>query len=259
MIGILAGIAAFYYTGSFIVAFLAYMAGSYFDAKNRIKKQQANGTYQGKYQTRSAEDIYNYYSARTSRATDIPTILMALSAVVMKADGKVLKAELDYVKAFFHQQFGNQFTTEHLQILKNYLHSDIPVTQICADVRLHLRPDSRLQLINYLFGIAKSDGHVSDQELRVIENIALQMGIPTTDFESIKGMYYRNVNSDYKILGIDESATDDEVKKAYRKMAIKYHPDKVAQMEEELQRGATENFQKIQEAYESIKKSRGIK
>jgi DnaJ like chaperone protein len=72
-------------------------------------------------------------------------------------------------------------------------------------------------------------------------------------------MFYRNVDSDYKILGIDEKATDEEVKKAYRKMAVAHHPDKVAQMGEEYQKGAKEKFQQIQDAYEAIKKRRGIK
>ena len=85
------------------------------------------------------------------------------------------------------------------------------------------------------------------------------MGIPQADFESVKNMFYRNVDSDYKILGIEESATDEEVKRAYRKMAVKFHPDKVAQMGEEFQKGAKEKFQKIQEAYEAIKKRRGMK
>ncbi|MND04441.1 Chaperone protein DnaJ [compost metagenome] len=72
-------------------------------------------------------------------------------------------------------------------------------------------------------------------------------------------MFYRDVNSDYKVLGLESNATDDEIKKAYRQMAIKFHPDKVAQMGEEFQKGAKEKFQKIQDAYEAIKKSRGFK
>jgi DnaJ like chaperone protein len=72
-------------------------------------------------------------------------------------------------------------------------------------------------------------------------------------------MFYRDVNSDYKVLGVEASATDDEIKKAYRQMAIKFHPDKVASMGEDFQKGAKEKFQQIQDAYEAIKKSRGFK
>lgn len=257
MLGLILGFLGYFVTKSFLGAFLGFIIGSYIDNMQRINKAQNQKS--GQHRGRTAEEIYNYYQARSSRATDVPTILMALSAAVMKADGKVLKAELSYVKAFFKQQFGNQFSTEHLQVLKNYLDTDIPITQICSDVRIHLRPESRLQLIHYLFGIAKVDGDVSQSELNVIANIASMMGIPQADFDSVKNMFYRNVDSDYKILGVEESATDEEVKRAYRKMAVKFHPDKVAQMGEEFQKGAKEKFQKIQEAYEAIKKRRGMK
>lgn len=257
MFGLIFGFIGYLATRNIIGAILGFLVGTYVDNLQRAKNTQTRQSNQ--YRGRTAEEIYNYYQSRSSRATDVPTILMALSAAVMKADGKVLKVELSYVKAFFKQQFGNQFSPEHLQVLKNYLDSDIPITQICADVRIHLRPESRLQLVHYLFGIAQVDGDVSPQELNVIANIALMMGIPQTDFDSVKNMFYRNVDSDYKILGIEENATDDEVKRAYRKMAVKFHPDKVAQMGEEFQKGAKEKFQKIQEAYEAIKKRRGMK
>ena len=187
-------------------------------------------------------------------------MLMALSAAVMKADGKILKSELDYVKAFFNQQFGPQFSSSHLQTLKQFLDSDtIPLQRICQDIQTRMQPAVRTQLLHYLFGIAKADGDVSPPEIRVIEQISNLMGVSSVDFESVKNMFYRNVDSDYTILGITSSASNDEVKKAYRKMAIKFHPDKVAQMGEQYQKGAKEKFQQIQDSYEAIKKRRGMK
>jgi DnaJ like chaperone protein len=122
-----------------------------------------------------------------------------------------------------------------------------------------MAPEVRLQLIHYLFGIAKADGEVSLSEINVIQSIADKLGIPRVDFDSVKNMFYRDTNSDYRILGIEPTASDDEIKKAYRQMAIKFHPDKVAQMGEEFQKGAKEKFQQIQDAYEAIKKQRGFK
>ena len=209
--------------------------------------------------TFSPEELFQYYQQRSSQ-NDVPTMLMALSAAVMTADGKVLKAELDYVKSFFAQQFGPQFSSSHLQTLKQFIDSgQIPLQQICQDIRTRMKPEIRIQLIHYLFGIAKADGDVSNVETKVIQQIADMLGISTLEFESVKNMFYRDVNSDFKVLGIDSEASNEEVKKAYRQMAIKFHPDKVASMGEEFQKGAKEKFQKIQDSYEAIKKNRGFK
>lgn len=257
-IGALAGF--FIFGRSIFGAVLGFFIGSAIDNYQRIKVQfQGQPGGGGGYSRQSAEDIFQFYQQR-STSYDIPTMIMALSAVVMKADGKVLKSELNYVKSFFSQQFGPQFSSTHLQTLKRFLDSgNIPLQQICNDIRTRMQPEVRVQLVHYMFGIAKADGDVSPAEVSTIENIARLLGVSTPDFESVKNMFYRNVNSDYKILEIEETATDDEVKKAYRKMAIKFHPDKVSQMGEEYQKGAKEKFQKIQEAYEAIKKRRGIK
>lgn len=209
--------------------------------------------------TFSPEELFQFYQQR-STTNDVPTMLMALSAAVMTADGKVLKAELDYVKAFFAQQFGPRFSGTHLQTLKQFIDSgNIPLQQICQDIRMRMQPEVRIQLVHYLFGIAKADGDVSNSELNVIKSISEMLGIPSVEFESVKNMFYRDVNSDYRVLGIEPDATNDEVKKAYRQMAIKFHPDKVAAMGEEFQKGAKEKFQKIQESYDAIKKNRGFK
>lgn len=233
-------------TKSFSFAILAFLVASMFGGQSKRRR-------------RGGQDPFEFYRQRSSMS-DVATMLMALSAAVMKADGKVLKAELDYVKSFFSQQFGNQFTSEHLKVLKKFLDAKhIPIDQICNDIKTRMPAEVRVQLVHYMFGIAKADGNVDESEMKVIQNIAQKLGVSQTDFESLKNMFYRDVNSDYKILGVTAAATDDEVKKAYRKMAISHHPDKVASMGEEYQKGAQEKFMKIQEAYENIKKTRGFK
>jgi len=249
----------FLFKGSFLGAFFGFIIGSFVENYQRvIGNAKANANREGR--SFNAEDLFQYYQQQSSTSNDVPTMLMALSAAVMKADGKVLKAELNYVKTFFNQQFGPQFSSHHLQTLKQFLDSgNIPLQRICNDIQMRMQPAVRAQLLHYLFGIAKADGDVSTEEINVIHQISQMLGVSSVDFESAKNMFYRNVDSDYTVLGIESSATDEAVKKAYRKMAIKFHPDKVAQMGEEYQKGAKEKFQNIQESYEAIKKRRGMK
>lgn len=239
----------------FFGAFAGYIVGSIIDAASVVKTTQNQAQGQRRYH--SSQDIFDYYQRQTQQY-DFPTMLLALSAVVMKADGKALRSELDFVKTYLRQQFGNQFTNAHLQTLKTFIEQpqSIPLQQICQDISMRTRPEVRVQLLHYLFGIAKADGTVSPYETNTLNRIASLLGISGMDFTSVQNMYQRNTDSDFKILGLSQNATDDEVKKAYRKMAIRYHPDKVAHMGEEYQKGAKEKFLRVQEAYENIKKER---
>jgi len=234
-------------------AFIGFIVGSLIDNFSKSGAQAKPGGG-------NADDIFKYYQQQSSRThEDFATMLIALSAAIMRADGKMLKAELDFIKSFFSRQFGPEFSGSHLQTLKQFLDAkEIPLNQICADINTRTQVEVRIQLLHYLFGIANADGFVAEAEVRLLRRIADLLQIPATDFESIKSMFYRDVNSDYHILGIENTASEEEIKKAYRQMAIRYHPDKVAQMGEEYQKGAKEKFQKVQDAYENIKKSMGI-
>ncbi|PBQ32415.1 molecular chaperone DjlA [Sphingobacteriaceae bacterium] len=237
---------------NFSGVFIGFFIGSVIDNFVTAGKKSPGGE--------KPEDVFEYYRNHASQShEDFATMLIALSAAVMKADGKPLKVELEYIKSFLTQQFGAQYTQQHLQILKHFLEAQqIPLDQICRDITLRTKEEVRIQLVHYLFGIAKADGHVADEEIRVLKRIANLLEVPATDFESVKNMFYRDVNSDYHVLGIEPTATEEEIKKAYRQMAIRYHPDKVIHMGEEYQKGAKEKFQKVQEAYDAIKKTRGI-
>ena len=87
----------------------------------------------------------------------------------------------------------------------------------------------------------------------------MNMGISNDDFESIKAMFYKDSSSAYKILEISKDSTNDEIIKAYRKMAAKFHPDKVHHLGEEFQKIAEEKFKTLNDAYGQIKKERGMK
>ena len=112
-----------------------------------------------------------------------------------------------------------------------------------------------------LFDLANVDGDFDPREQQVIEQIAAGLNLSQADYNSLAALYQKakDPNWAYTVLEIEPTATDDEVKKAYRRMALKYHPDKVTGSGEEMVKSATEKFRAVNEAYESIKAARGIK
>jgi len=228
--------------GGPIGALLGYAVGSMIDGAKRVDFDTLNA--------RSGQ--------RPTGAGDFGVSLLVLSAAVMKADGKVLKSELVYVRMFFEQQFGKAGAREHMLLFKEILKQDVDVAKVCGQIKSNMGVHARLQMIHYLFGIAKADGSVDKVEVDLIQKIAGFLNIEIGEFSSIKAMFFKDADAAYKILGINAKVTDSEVKKAYRKMAVKYHPDKLGHLGEDFQKASKEKFLKVKEAYETIKKERGI-
>lgn len=203
-----------------------------------------------------------YQRARTSATTsgDLAMSLVVLTAAMMKADGRVTQRELDHVRRFFSQQFGAQQAGQLLILLRDALKREIPVHDVVEQIRHNMPHPVRLQLIHYLIGLAHSDGEVHRSEFELIRRIAVGMGISDKDLGSLSAMFRTaDPKAAYDVLEIERTATDEDVKKAYRRMAMKYHPDKVAQLGEEVQKAANEKFKKVQQAYEAIQKERSMK
>lgn len=198
-------------------------------------------------------------SRRTTEG-DFKMSLLVMMACIMKADGRIHKAELGVVKKFLVANFGEEGALEALQILKRLLEQPINETEVAMQINQHMNYSAKLQLVHLLFDIAFADGEVHPSELSMIERISSIFRIPSADFESLKAPF--NKQSDpvwaYKTLEIEPTATDEEIKKAYRRMAMKYHPDKVNNLGDDMKKSATEKFRTINDAYESLKKTRGI-
>lgn len=184
--------------------------------------------------------------------------LLVLIAATMKVDGKVMRSELDYVKGFLVTNFGEDAAAEASVMLRDLLRQNIPVADVCRQIQANMNYSARLQLLHFLYGIAQADTSVNKEEQKLIGFMAQQMGISNNDQESIRAMFIRDSGYAYTILEIEQHATDEDVKKAYRRMAMKYHPDKVAQLGEEVQKSAQEKFRMVNEAYETIKKERNM-
>lgn len=203
--------------------------------------------------------------SQAQRENDFRMSFLVLFAAVMRADGVVKKCELDIVKDFLMRNFGEEGSLESLHLLRELLKQDIDVDAVAAQCGRNMNYSTRLHLLDFLFRIAQSDGVFDPAEIAMIDRIAFGLNITSADLQSIKAMYlgYNSYSSShsttadtqwaYDVLEVSRDASQDEIKKAYRRMAMKYHPDKVASLGEAAQQAATRKYQKVQEAYELLK------
>ena len=183
--------------------------------------------------------------------------LLVLSAAIIKADGKTSQQELSTVRSFFARNFGPQAGNDAEEIIKSILSKDFNLYEVCSQIRSNMDYSQRLQLFHYLVSLGACDG-LHPREIDVLETIATYIGLSQSETDSIIAQFKPSNDSNYKILEISPDATNEEVKKAYRKMAVKYHPDKVATLGSDIQKAAEEKFKTISAAYEAICRERGI-
>ncbi len=190
---------------------------------------------------------------------DFELNLLSLCSIVIKADGQVSQRELDYVRQYFLSTYGKEKANAIFRTFNDVIKKrEISAQRICNYLNQRTRYEVRLQLLHFLFGIAQADGQISTAEINKLSELAGYLRIGRHDFESIKAMFVKSADNAYKILEIEKGATDEEVKKAYRRMAKKYHPDRVITENEAIKKGAEEKFKEVQKAYEVIQQERGI-
>ena len=228
---------------------------------------------------------HRYHNTGTSH--DHTAALLVLMAAIMNADNVVRKSELDRVKRFLVSNFGEENAKQMLLRLRDLNGRQIPVAEVCRQIKQNTDYTTRYHMVDFLFGLSVADNTYSQSENTVMRDIANGLGINMRDYVSMytrhigtrfggsnsggysngssysgssySSSYSQQRNDPYKVLGIDSTATDDEVKKAYRRLAMKYHPDKVEGMGEEVKKNAEAQFREINEAYEQIKAARGMK
>jgi len=186
--------------------------------------------------------------------------LLILVAAVLKAGGPVVRSELDYVKTFLKKHFGEKEATKVLPELYKFLKQNIPIDYACDQVYHYLDYSSRLQLTQFLYNLAKIDGQVSETEQKMLNRINNRLKVNVSEKRSIGALLIQedSILMAYAILGVHRSASIIDIKKAYRNMATKYHPDKVAYLGEDLKKAANDKFQQLSRAYETIKKERNF-
>lgn len=198
--------------------------------------------------------------------------LLVLASYIIKADGRVMHSEMELVHRFLRQNFGEQAKQQGEEILLKLFEQQkrlgmaeyrMVIQDSCHQIRANMIYEQRLQLLNFLVMIAQADAVVSPEEIAALKEVAIHMGLSVEDVIQMLNLRSgssatSSLDDAYKVLGIAPSATNDEVKAAYRKMALKHHPDKVAALGEDVRKAAEKKFQEINDAKEKIFKARGL-
>jgi DnaJ like chaperone protein len=252
-----------------IGALIGYLLGKavdkYIDASHQLPGGES--TYQGQGQGQYRQQPGGGYTGGSSSRRYSPdeqrnsffVSLLVLSSAVIKADGKTLQSEVDCVRSFFRNNFGEQAAQQAIQILQQLDSQQVNIYSVGDQIAANMNYSQRMQLLQYLVQIAMADGEFAKAEKSVVECIGSVIKLSNSDVNSLIAMYYKEELSAYKVLEISPNATDDEVRAAYRRMAMKNHPDRVSTLGPDVQKAAAERFQQISEAYETIKKQRGMK
>ena len=198
--------------------------------------------------------------------------LLVLASYIINADGRIMHSEMELVRRFLRQNFGEAAKQQGEEILLKLFEQQKQmgmqqyrsvIQDSCHQIRANMMYEQRLQLLDFLVMIAKADGVVNSQEIQALKEMAIHMGLSAEDVDQMLNLESgassaSSLDDAYRVLGISPDASNDEVKAAYRKMALKHHPDKVAALGEDVRRAAEKKFQEINDAKDRIYKARGL-
>lgn len=247
-------------SGGPLGALAGIVLGALFDyGLDSVNTKENSGTF-------NASDAYGRQQADGERNSFLFAMLV-LASYVIKADGKVMHSEMELVRNFLRQNFGEAAKEQGEAILKRLFDEQKrqgsatyrnTVAGCCQQIAANLDYSQRLQLLNLLVLIAQADGVVVESEVAAIRECASWMGMSMADVDSMLNLRQDNLEAAYKVLGVSPDATDDEVRSAYRKLALAHHPDRVAALGEDVRKAAEKKFQEINAAKEKIYKARGM-
>ena len=257
-----------YVNGGMLGAIAGFILGTVFDTfTGKGSGTSSEDNAYGAYSNTTEDDILNRVHQQQGDRNGFLFSLMVLSAHIIQADGKIMHSEMELVRNFLRANFGETAVEQGNNILLRLfdyrkLHGEQSwkqqIGEACRQMRMAMPEEHRLQLVAFLAEIAKADGNTAESEIKELRNVAYNLGLNPQVIDQMLSLGGESLDDAYKVLGLTKDATDDEVRKAYRKLALKYHPDRVATLGEDVKEAAKKKFQELNDAKDRIYKVRNM-
>ena len=247
-------------SGGPIGALAGFVLGAMFDTINEDGLSTTECVYASEPQQRVEEGTRNGFLFS----------LLTLASYIIKADGRIMHSEMEAMRQFLRTNFGDVAVSEGEQVMRRLFEQqkkmdaerpgsyEQTILACCHQLRAILNEPQRLQLLSLLVALSKADGHVATEEITALRLISRELGLSEAELNSMLNLGSTTLKDAYAVLEIDETATDDEVRAAYKRMVVKHHPDRVASLGEDVRAAAEKKMREINEAKELIYKARGL-
>lgn len=213
------------------------------------------------------KQVANYEASQSESHNRFVWLLVNILVNISKIDGQVTKEEISTIQRFF--QYNLRYNQTKMiwvkDLIKEAISSDATLDSLLEEFRNTFAYEPRLILVELVYQILYTKASVPENELDIARNIASFLEISEYDQRTIEAKYkYRNQQQTatshdsqkhyFAVLGLENGSSMDEIKKAYRKLSMKYHPDKVRHLGDEFKEIAEQKMKEINAAYDYFKK-----